>query len=198
MSGFITYSESGHTDKPVWLLLHGTGGDEHDLVPLAKNIAPDWGILSLRGRVVQNGQNRFFRRFDDGTFDQEDMLKQTQDLAAFIHTQKTSRPIVALGYSNGANMIASLLLRSYEIADAAVLLRPTLPFTPDELPALTLDVLILSGLLDDVTPAEQAEKLAALLTKAGAKVDYQPRPTTHGLNDKDVIRTREWLEKIGR
>jgi phospholipase/carboxylesterase len=198
VSGFVAHSESGHADKPVWLLLHGTGGDEHDLVPLAKTIAPDWGILSLRGRVVQNGQNRFFKRFDDGAFDMDDMAQQTEALSAFVTAHKTERPLIALGYSNGANMIASLLLRGYNVLDGAVLLRPTLPFTPDKLPQLDLDVLILSGLLDDVTPAQYAEKLAALLTKTGAKVEYQPRPTTHGLNDKDVIRTREWLDRIGR
>ncbi len=197
MNDFIFHTERGAPDKPVWLLLHGTGGDEHDLVPLAKQIAPDWGILSPRGQVNENGQNRYFRRLADGVFDLEDMAQRSQDLTNFIAQKKTSRKLIALGYSNGANMIASLLLRGMSNIDGAVLLRPTLPFVPDILPKIELPVLILTGSLDQVTLAQYGEELGTLLTKAGANVSYQVRLTTHGLNDQDVVRTRDWLKMIG-
>ena len=197
MNDFIFHTERGAPDKPVWLLLHGTGGDEHDLGPLAKQIAPDWGILSPRGQVNENGQNRYFRRLADGVFDLEDMAQRSQDLTNFIAQKKTSRKLIALGYSNGANMIASLLLRGMSNIDGAVLLRPTLPFVPDILPKIELPVLILTGSLDQVTLAQYGEELGTLLTKAGADVSYQLRSTTHGLNDQDIVRTRDWLKTIG-
>lgn len=201
MSDFIHYTEQGHADTPVWLLLHGTGADEHDLVPLAKRIAPDWGVVSPRGQVNENGQNRFFRRFIDGTFDQDDLRQRTQDLSGFIAAQRIAfpnRPFVALGFSNGANIAASLLLTVPDILQYAVLLRPMVPFTPDNIPHHKhSDILILSGLLDTICPPEESKALAALLQQTGADVAHIARPATHMLGDKDLQLTSEWLHGKG-
>lgn len=191
----------GDPAQPVWLALHGTGGDEHDLIPLITTIEPRWGYVSLRGTVQENGQNRFFKRFADGRFDQEDLAYRLPILEEFLSDLRKEvigqRPLIGLGYSNGANMIASLLLANTSQLQGAVLLRPSMPFHPILPPSLNqLPVLVLSGALDTITPPHLAVELTQLLKKYGATVTHHTRPVTHGLTAFDCQLTQEFLKQL--
>jgi phospholipase/carboxylesterase len=187
--------EPGATDRGL-LLLHGTGGDEHDLIGLGQAIAPGASLLSPRGQVKEGHANRFFRRMAEGVFDIPDLKARTQALADFaVEAQKLYglAPPVALGFSNGANIAASLLFLRPEVLSGAVLLRATLPFEPDRLPDLSgKRVLLLSGKADPMTPAAASDRLAALLRQAGASVDHEILPAGHGLTQHDLVLTRNW------
>jgi predicted esterase len=128
------------THAPTLLLLHGTGGNEHDLVPLADSLAPGVGVLSPRGKVLERGMPRFFRRLSEGVFDLEDLRFRTHELAAFVaaaasHYAVDATRIVAMGFSNGANIAASTLLLTRR-AGGAILFRAMVPIVPDPLPSL--------------------------------------------------------------
>ncbi len=182
------------------LLLHSTGGDEHQLIGLGRELAPDVTLLSPRGKVLEDGATRrFFRRH--GTFDLDipDLLARTDELAVFIAAATAQYGLVpagvlALGYSNGANIAVSLLLRRPETLAGAVLLRPTLPFEPDEPPALTAKaVLIVSGERDPYVPREKRDQLVATLTAGGAEVTHTLTSRGHAISDNDLEHVAEWL-----
>jgi phospholipase/carboxylesterase len=181
------------------LLLHGTGGDEHDLVPLAERIAPGRTVLSPRGKVSEQGLTRFFRRFADGTWDLPDYKARTVELAEFIRRAVAAyglRKPVALGYSNGANIAWGLLLLEPGLLAGAILLRAMLPFDPRPLPNLTgVPVLLIAGTHDELIPVERAGLLAALLGEAGADVTYEVLRAGHGLTDTDLTLVSEWLSR---
>jgi len=181
------------------LLLHGTGGDEEDLIPLGRALVPGAGLLSPRGNVLERGAPRFFHRLAEGVFDQEDLARRTEELAQFIEaaarTYELDRTgIVAVGFSNGANIAASLLLRRPGLLRGAVLLSPMIPFEPDTLPDLTgTSVFIGAGRADSIAPPAQAEHLAELLRRAGAAVMIHWEPGGHSLSDCEVEAARQWL-----
>src|SRR5256885_5355715 len=161
------------------LLLHGTGGDEEDLIPLGRALLPGAGLLSPRGNVLERGAPRFFRRLAEGVFDQEDLARRTEELARFIEaaarTYELDRAgMVAVGFSNGANIAASLLLRRPGLLRGAVLLSPMVPFEPDSLPDLAnISIFIGAGRADPIVPAVQTERLSDLLRRAGADLTLQ-------------------------
>jgi len=197
---FIHVFEPG-TDpsRPPLLLLHGTGGDERDLLPFGRMVAPGADLLSPRGRVLEGAMPRFFRRLAEGVFDEADLIARTHELADFIEVARRRYGLpapVALGFSNGANIAASLLLLRPETLAGAVLLRAMSPFaTP---PAVDLDgkpVLILSGALDPIIPADNAARLARTLEEAGATVEQTILPTGHGLSQADLSLSKDWLEQ---
>ena len=179
------------------LLLHGTGGNEHDLLPLGRLVAPGAALLSPRGAVLENGMPRFFRRLAEGVFDEADLRRRTDDLAAFVRGARERYGLpapVALGFSNGANIAASLLLRHPGLLAGAALLRAMVPFA--DLPAGRLPgtpVLILSGAADPIVPAANSAALAAALSAAGTAVTHQTLPLGHGLSQMDVDNTRNWM-----
>jgi phospholipase/carboxylesterase len=183
--------------KPPLLLLHGTGGDERDLIPLARRVAPGHTLLSPRGQVNEQGMTRFFRRSPDGVWDVPDLKARTGELAAFIKRAITAYRIakpIALGYSNGANVAWSVLLREPGLLAGAVLLRAMLPFDPRPLPDLRgLPVLLIAGTYDELIPVERAGLLAALLGEAGAEVTYEVLHAAHGLTEQDLSLAAEWL-----
>jgi phospholipase/carboxylesterase len=185
------------TARPPLLLLHGTGGDEADLLPLGAMVAPGAALLSPRGAVLENGMPRFFRRLAEGVFDEDDLRRRTDDLAGFIRWAQAEYGIaapIALGFSNGANIAASLLLRHPGLMRGAVLLRAMVPFR--EAPAARLDgtsVLMLSGTADPIVPAANSKRLAALLADDGATVRHHELPAGHGLSQLDITLTREWI-----
>ncbi|MDJ0388748.1 alpha/beta hydrolase [Roseomonas sp. E05] len=182
------------------LLLHGTGGNENDLLPLGAAVAPGAALLSPRGQVLENGMPRFFRRLSEGVFDAEDLRHRTDDLAAFIGKARDSRALaapVALGFSNGANIAASLLLRHPGLLRGAILLRAMVPFRPDDTPRLDgTAALLLSGRADPIVPAANSDMLAELLAQAGATVTHRRLPVGHGLSQADVTLAREWLATL--
>ena len=181
------------------LLLHGTGGNEHDLLPLGRNLDPEASLLSPRGKVLENGLPRFFRRLAEGVFDEEDLIRRTNELADFVSEAATSyslgsERIYAVGYSNGANIAASLLLLRPGILAGAALLRAMVPLVPDVLPKLNgISVLLLSGRYDPLVPEENARQLAALLTDAGATVSLHFENAAHQLTENTLEAVRGWL-----
>jgi phospholipase/carboxylesterase len=183
------------------LLLHGSGGDESDLLPLGAQIGPGRALLSPRGKVNEHGITRFFRRSDDGAWDVGDFKRRTDELADFTlratAAYRMQKP-VALGYSNGANIAWSLLLKDPGLLKAAILLRAMLPFDPRPLPDLNgIPVLLIAATHDELIPVERAGLLAALLGEAGADVTYEVLPVSHGLIEEDVALAAEWLARHG-
>src|SRR3954468_2185504 len=157
----------------VLLLLHGTGGNEDDMVPLGRDLDPTAALLSLRGNVLENGMPRFFRRLAEGVFDEEDVIRRANELADFMAPaaakyQFDPKRLTAVGYSNGANIAAAVLLLRPGTLSAAVLFRAMVPLTPDHEPDLAgTRALICSGRRDPIVPVENAERLAAMLRGAG-------------------------------
>lgn len=184
---------------PTILALHGTGGNEHELVPLAHELLAPAGILSPRGKVLERGMPRFFRRLSEGVFDLEDLRQRTAELADFVgeaanHYKFDARRVTAVGFSNGANIAASLLLLAPGVLDRAVLFRAMVPIVPDPLPSHPGPaVLISNGRVDPLVPVAETERLAALLTSIGARVSIHWHQAGHQLVHDDVDRAREWL-----
>ena len=187
--------------RTTLLLLHGTGGDEDDLVPLGRALLPGAGILSPRGQVLEGGAPRFFRRLAPGVLDQEDLARRTSELATFIDAAATTYAfdrdqVIAVGFSNGANIAASLLLRGNASLRDAVLLSPMLPFEPTTLPDLArTGVFIGAGRTDPLVPAAQAERLATVLRSAGADVVVHWELGGHTLTSGEVAAATAWLAR---
>ena len=184
------------------LLLHGTGGDEDDLMPIGKGLAPGAGLLSPRGQVSENGMNRFFRRLAVGVFDEEDVKRRAADMAAFVEQSATkygfdSKRVIALGYSNGANIAAANLLLNPGMLSAAVLLRPQQPLVPETTPDLRgKPVLILAGTQDAIVAPSATQSLAKLLAGYGALVEVQWQETGHELTPDDFQAVRTFLAPL--
>ena len=191
----------GNSNRTL-LLLHGTGGNERDLIPLGRELDPDVSLLSPRGKILENGMPRFFRRLAEGVFDLEDLKTRTHELADFVtasvrHYKLAANHIVGVGYSNGANIAASMLLLRPEIMHAAILFRAMVPLIPETLPDLSsVRVWISAGDQDPIIPASEAKRLAELLRSAGADVTIRFAKAAHGLTSDDVTTARDWLEKL--
>ena len=187
------------TSNRTLLLLHGTGGNERDLIPLGRELDSLAVLLSPRGKVLENGMPRFFRRLAEGVFDLEDLKNRTNELADFVaaaaqHYGFAADKVVAAGYSNGANIAASLLLLRPEILSAAILFRAMVPLAPDKQPKLSsMRVWIGAGTDDPIIPTSETKRLAELLRKAGADVTIRHFPTGHELTMADVEAARDWL-----
>ena len=184
------------------LMLHGTGGNEDDLIPLGESLLPGAAILSPRGQVLEQGMPRFFRRLAEGVFDEEDLVHRTHELADFIAAAAAqygfaATRVVAVGFSNGANIAASLLMLRPEAVSAAVLLRAMVPLRPERMPQLAgRRVLISEGRYDPIVPRAQGEELATLLRDAGADVTLEWREAAHNLVLDDVDASRRWLASL--
>jgi len=189
----------GKEGAPLVLALHGTGGTEDDWVPLAQELVPQAHVLAPRGRVLEQGMARYFRRLAIGVFDEADVKLRSAELAAFLREAATrygfrADSVFALGYSNGANMAAALLLLHAEALAGAALLRPVLPLTPEREPDLAgRPVLIAAGEADPYSPAPRVEALAVTLRRAGAEVDLRWQPAGHELTPADISGVREWF-----
>lgn len=187
-------------DAITLLALHGTGGDENDLIPLAQMVDAGAAVLSPRGRVLENGMPRFFRRLAEGVFDQEDLRVRTAELADFI-TEAAARygfdlsRLVALGYSNGANIAASVLLSRPDVLAGGILLRPMLPFEPDRIPDLRgKRIFVSAGRQDQMIPTLLTERLIDVVKAGGADVAVNWMDTGHGLVRSEIDRAADWLE----
>ncbi|MDZ7632791.1 MAG: alpha/beta hydrolase [Gemmatimonadaceae bacterium] len=181
------------------LLLHGTGGTEKDLIDIGAAVAPGARLLGVRGQVLEAGMPRFFRRLAEGVFDEADIRSRAADLVAFLPAAAVAygfdpARIVALGYSNGANIAAAMLLLHPGALAGAVLLRTMVPLVPEALPSLAgVPVLIAEGAMDPIVPRQNAEQLAAMLTESGAAVTVHWEPAGHGLTPSDVQVARRWM-----
>jgi phospholipase/carboxylesterase/glyoxalase family protein len=184
---------------PVLLLLHGTGGNEDDLVPLGRQLWPGAALLSPRGQVLEQGMPRFFRRIAQGVFDQDDLRARTETLADFVHEAAeqyrfAAERVVAVGYSNGANIAASVLLRRPDAFSRAVLWHAQVPFEPESPPDLTThQVLMTAGKRDPIVPSTGTERLRDLLATCGAIVQLAWFESGHALSQEDVDAARRWL-----
>jgi phospholipase/carboxylesterase len=184
-------------------LLHGTGGNEQDLIPLRRELYPRAAILSPRGKVLESGMPRFFRRLAEGVFDIEDLKFRTHELADFVRKASKVykfdlRYILSIGYSNGANIASSLLLIHPEIITSAVLFRAMVPFMPEKVPNLSgKNIFIGAGQYDPIVPREQTETLFDLFKKAGANVVLHFQENSgHELGYDEISAAKEWLSKI--
>ncbi|WP_100012579.1 alpha/beta hydrolase [Lentibacillus sediminis] len=188
--------------KPTLLLLHGTGGTEQDLLPLAEKIDPDANVLSVRGNVSENGMPRFFRRLAEGVFDEEDLIFRTTELNEFLDEAAEKydfdrNNIVAVGYSNGANIAASLLFHYQDALKAAILHHPMVPRRGIDLPDLSAkDVFIGAGTNDPICSAEESEELKSLLEGAGAEFELHWENRGHQLTYNEVEAAGEWYKGI--
>jgi len=183
------------------LLLHGTGGDENDLLPLGSDLAPGAAILSPRGRVLENGMPRYFRRFAEGVLDVEDLKFRTKELAEFVRAARGEyklgdEPLYAVGFSNGANIAASMLMLEPELLEGAVLLRAMVPFEPDTPPKLEgKRVLLAAGRRDPYSGPENTERLREIFEGGGAEVTVHWSNVGHGLVPEDLDAAAAWFSR---
>lgn len=194
------YKEGKDASKPVLLLLHGTGGNEESLLPLANLIDPSAGVLSVRGNVLENGMPRFFRRIADGVFDEEDLVTRTTELHEFLDEasekyQFNRDHIIAFGYSNGANIAGSLIFHHKGTLKGASLHHPMVPRRGIELPNLEdTKVFIAAGKNDPMCSAQESEELDELLRSAGAKTAIHWEMNGHSLTQTEVEAAAKWYE----
>jgi phospholipase/carboxylesterase len=200
---FIPRETGGQEDEspPTLLLLHGTGGNENDLLDLGHMLLPQAARLSPRGRVLENSMPRFFRRLAEGVFDIPDLQAHTYELADFVagasrHYGFDPKHVIAVGFSNGANIAASMLLLCPGVLAGAVLFHPMVPFVPEPLPDLAhTPILISAGRMDPIVPISQTEQLATLLQECGADVTTHWHNGGHAITHEDVHITQIWLRK---
>lgn len=199
--GFIHRFERGHGSNAAatLLLLHGTGADENDLLPLGRHLLGGASMLSPRGKVLENGAPRFFRRLAAGVFDVDDLIERAGELAAFVRAATSAYglapdKLVAVGFSNGANIAAATMLLHPGVLPAAVLLRAMVPLEPDPQPDLSGSrVLISSGRADPMVPSDNVERLAGLFRSTGADVTLHWHPAGHSLARGEDEQVRRWI-----
>ena len=201
---FINPSSKGSnnndlTKKITLVLLHGTGGNEEDLIFLGKEIEPNAAILSPRGKVLENGMPRFFRRLAEGVFDIEDLKFRTNELADFIqncslHYKFDLTKTIAVGFSNGANIAASILLLRPDVIQGAILFRAMVPLIPNSLPDLSnKKILLTAGLHDPIVSKSETENLYRLFQKTNANIMLKWQYSSHNLIQDDLIVAKEWI-----
>jgi predicted esterase len=198
--GFIHRFVPGSSSRTL-LLLHGTGGNENDLLSLGRTLDPAAALLSPRGSVLENGMPRFFRRLAEGVFDKADLIRRANELADFIVSAAAYyafdvSKVIAVGYSNGANIAGALLLLRPDVLDGAALIRPMVPLTPKDAPNLKgKAIFIAAGNQDPIVPLENSRALAAMLKRGGADVTLGIENAGHALTDNTVEVVRRWLDE---
>jgi len=198
---FIHEFVPGSSNRTL-LLLHGTGGNEHDLIPLGRELDPNAALLSPRGKVLENGMPLFFRRLAEGVFDLEDLQKRTHELAEFVAAAADryhidNKNIIAVGYSNGANIAASTLLLRPEILAGAILFRAMVPLEPEKPPELAnVRIWIGAGNHDPIISSSETRRLVDLVRAAGADVTVRFLNAGHALTPADISLARDWLHKL--
>jgi phospholipase/carboxylesterase len=199
LAGFTyRFEHARDSAQPPILLLHGTGGDESDLVPLGQAVAPGAALISPRGKVLENGQPRFFRRLAEGVLDEDDIRIRASELVAFIDQARARHDLaapIALGFSNGANIAAAVMILHPGVLAGAILLRAMPPFGEDQ-PGESLGgrpVLLVSGVMDPIVPVASATRLGFQLRQRGATVAHELLPAAHQLSQGDIALARAWL-----
>lgn len=196
-STFVHRLEIGRADAPPILLLHGTGGDEQSLLGFGRAMAPGHTLISPRGKVLEQGANRFFRRFAEAVLDEEDLRYRAIELLQFLEVVRRQNALptpVAVGFSNGANIATAMLLLDPTAFAGVALLRPMLPYR--DMPKVDLSgkpVLVASGAQDAIISAADVERLVGFLTEAGGNVEHRNLPTGHNLSKRDEDCVARWI-----
>jgi phospholipase/carboxylesterase len=196
------FNKGKDSTKPTLLLLHGTGGNELDLLPIAGRIDDEASVLSVRGNVLENGMPRFFRRLAEGVFDEEDLIFRTKELNEFLDEAAEEysfdrNNIIAIGYSNGANIAASLLFHYKNALKGAILHHPMVPRKGIDLPDLSDKyVFIAAGTNDPICSPMESNELQSLLEKANANVELHWENKGHQLTIEEVEAAGQWYQKI--
>ena len=195
------FQKGSNPEAPLLLLLHGTGGTETDLLPLSEMVSPGSSVLSVRGNVLENGMPRYFRRLAEGVFDEEDLIFRTKELYDFLELASGKYDfdrdrVVALGYSNGANIAASLLFHYEGALQGAILHHPMVPRRGITLPSLSdIPVFIAAGKNDPICPAAETDELNQILLQAGAAVNVHWENYGHQLTRSEVDAAGSWFQK---
>lgn len=193
--------KDNQSDTLTLLLLHGTGGNEDDLIEVGQMISSTASLLSPRGKVLENGMPRFFRRLAEGVFDMDDLKIRTKELADFVKEASNIysfdiNKTVTVGFSNGANIAASLLLSYPETLRGAILFRAMVPFIPNSPPDLSdKQVLLSAGMFDPIVSESQTQNLFDLLEESGANVTLKWQQSGHNLTESDILYSKEWLSE---
>jgi predicted esterase len=193
------HPDAGMDDGRTIIPLHGTGGNEHDLVEAARQLSEFSAIISPRGKVLENGMSRFFKRFPNGDFDEKDLVRRARELADFLSKVandhgRNPEDLIAFGYSNGANIASAVLLLWPGFFSKAILFRPMLPLKkPPKASLAGKKILILKGRFDSTHPDRSPEKLERVLTEAGAAVTVVALDAGHELTPRDFVLASEWL-----
>jgi predicted esterase len=201
VSDFIHKFLPGNLAATV-LVLHGSGGDENDLIPVARALAPGAALLGARGKVMENGVRRFFSRVSDNVFDESEVRARAAELAewtsaAVTHYGRDAGRLYALGFSNGANIAAATMLLHPGVLAGALLLRPRTILEPREFPELNgAPVLVIAGQHDERMPAGTSEHIARLLGRAGAAVEMAMLDAGHELTPQDFSIGQSWFKKV--
>lgn len=196
------FNKGSNPKKPTLLLLHGTGGNEYDLLPLAKQVDAEANVLSVRGNVSENGMPRFFKRLAEGVFDEEDLIFRTKELNEFLDEaalmyEFDRENIMAIGYSNGANIAASLLFHYENTLKGAILHHPMVPRRDIDLPDLSeKSIFIAAGTNDPICLPEESKELLELLEGANATVDIHWEDNGHQLMQTEVSAASNWYAKL--
>jgi phospholipase/carboxylesterase len=194
--GYVYAEEKGAPGAPTLFLFHGTGGDERQFTPLAKTLMPGARLIAPRGDVSEHGAARFFRRRAEGLYDMEDLARRTEAMAGFIAARLTEGDggkVIGLGYSNGANILASVILARPDLFDAAALLHPLIPWTPAPAPVRTR-VLITAGRRDPICPAPMTEDFARYLRDQGAPTALHWHPGGHEIDRSEITAISDFLK----
>jgi phospholipase/carboxylesterase len=199
ISSYHALTKSPVGDAPLVFAFHGTGGDEHQFSELVTQILPDAGIVSPRGDVSEYGALRFFRRTGEGVYDMDDLAERTQKMAGFIAAHKAEHPgraVYALGYSNGANILTSVLLKHAELFDRVALLHPLIPWAPDANPALEgKQILMTAGQRDPICPLPLTQTLADYFKAQNAKVETSYHAGGHEIRQEELQALRVFLTR---
>ena len=195
------YKASGNPEAYTLLLLHGTGGDEHDLLGMGERFGADLNLLSLRGNVSEHGMPRFFKRLGMGIFDEQDLSFRADELMDFLESLAfkegfDSTKVVALGYSNGANIAGAILLKYPDALAGAILFRPMPPFKslPEATTTINPPVFMSSGSQDQTVDPNNTNLYVAALNKAGFKVNDVIVPAGHNLTNSDIDLAVAWFK----
>jgi phospholipase/carboxylesterase len=187
---------------PLLLLFHGTGGDEHQFIRLGQELVPGAAIVAPRGDVSEFGAARFFRRTGEGVYDMDDLAVRTQKMAGFIGAHREaakSSAAVGLGYSNGANILASVLFADPALFDAVVLMHPLIPFEPDIKGDLAgKRILMTAGRRDPICPPDLTSRLDAYLRAAGADVTVAWHEGGHEIRPSEIEAVRHFLAPLAQ
>ena len=195
------YEAGAEQNARTLLLLHGTGGNENDLLEVGRSLDPSANLLSPRGKVLERGMPRFFRRLAEGVFDEKDLIARTHELADFVQAAREkyrfdADKVIAVGFSNGANIGGALMLLRPETLSGAALWRPMVPLVPEKAPDLKGRRLLLThGGFDTMVGEAQRRELERMFRTYGAAVQSETYPTGHALTPQDILTTQRWLRE---